>query len=333
MAWKKNNTLLQWVFSHKEEIDFRLTENKWPEDFPVSIFDFDVSINYDGVKSQGRGRHPHKDIALLKSISECFERFFLLKSNFQNSNGFASHTSLDQAKINGVLELIERDLFLCHYLTFENFCDITEFVTKSHTAHLFSISASYFQKKGIELRAILLSNDTDFTSVMCIGFGESYKKPFGVNLGFGCNFSFDVALESATLECITNLVVICSDSEVDPIYISNLDDPILPHQNASRDLYMAKYFRSHLSNHIRYPCHKIRKFKEIYAKTTFIEFKGLDIFSQMPLFTVHAINNDLQSLYFGPTKLENVNLSRLNEFLSSFEISSDTINYKLHPVT
>jgi len=90
----------------------------------LGIIDIEVELLIANEKYWGRGTSFDKNMALIKACSEAIERFFLHKNKFATSNGMATHINENLAREAATLELIERDLFLCRYLTQTPFCEI-----------------------------------------------------------------------------------------------------------------------------------------------------------------------------------------------------------------
>lgn len=102
--------------NNARHLDLQVEELSWIKKYYPNMFDITASISIDGERWYGRGHSQDKDTALIIALSEAIERCVGLQK-YQSSNGIATHTDVDSARINSRNELLERDLFLSHFLT------------------------------------------------------------------------------------------------------------------------------------------------------------------------------------------------------------------------
>lgn len=253
-----------------------------------------------------------------------------MTSEAPNSNGFAAHTSLESAQNAAILELIERDLFLCHFLTFSKFSDISNEIELKYPQHLFTKTRHYFKEKKIDIYALQLSNNPSYFATACIAFGEFFSRPFGTILGLGCDLTFEKSLDSSFFECITNVCALMNNQNLKYRNNNHCNDPIEQHRNSALEITSTTFFRSTITETSKPPF--IDDFQKIINSTSFKNFTPPTTIMDIPVFVVQASNPNLQSLYFGDSKIELLNTDRLNQFLGR-SLSINEINFSIHPIT
>ena len=108
--------MIEWFLNYKDELSGQIYEFEWRKNWDLKVFDFEVSVQTPFGLVTGRALAFSRTSALEKALSECFERAICLELSV-SSNGVAAHPDLNRAKIFAQNELIERDLFLCHFYT------------------------------------------------------------------------------------------------------------------------------------------------------------------------------------------------------------------------
>lgn len=93
-----------------------------PKGLKTVEYSYESVIRAGGFFGYGYGESNDREMAVTKSVSEAFERVVFkncrgLKDCSWNSNGWASHYSLERAKQAAFRELLERDGILSHWLS------------------------------------------------------------------------------------------------------------------------------------------------------------------------------------------------------------------------
>lgn len=114
----------------------------------------------------------------------------------ESSNGVAAHSSRGHALLNGVLEVVERDAFMIHWLNclsppHLNLDGITDDKTRAIT--------SCVQESGYSLHVLDLTTDLEIPVVLALGTREDGRKP-ALILGAGASLDYKAALSRALSE-------------------------------------------------------------------------------------------------------------------------------------
>ncbi len=107
---------------------FQLSTGFRPIGFRYSKYITEISARLDGHEIVVCGESEKQDIDSQKAFSELVERSALIKhgSKFsaKTSNGWAAHPQQDQARINAILEIVERDAVLAQWYSQTPFIEI-----------------------------------------------------------------------------------------------------------------------------------------------------------------------------------------------------------------
>jgi len=106
----------EWILSNSETLSLQVEDLQWIRKSFPGIHDMSVRIQILGKPYEGRGHATTKDVAVQKALAEAIERAMCLQ-HLDTTNGVAAHYDLELAKKNARNELLERDLFLSHFLT------------------------------------------------------------------------------------------------------------------------------------------------------------------------------------------------------------------------
>ena len=303
------NPLLEWAISNKKTIELEIKEVQSTLKYFPSISDFAVSLNWQGNTGIGRGMDLNPELAITKAIAEAIERIVWKKSCYLTTNGIALHTDLTLAKKFAKAELLERDLFLCHYLTNTSMSELklTEHVSDVFKAH------------GIKMNC-LKSRSTNFgTNYTVIATGLNAMPRFGCAVGL--SFAFNVSEEKsailkAFLECSKILLNVVSKNEIDSLNLTALDNLTYVTEN--------DHFRWALNQDsieaINYLLNNQRADNKKLVNCHEDEDQYVTLYSHNapedpPVYVVKCSNLNLQELYFGfSNSKDKINLNRLQEF-------------------
>jgi hypothetical protein len=265
----------------------------------------------------GRGIAKDLDLSVTKAAAECLERTFFLaaEQNVRTTNGLAVHTSLITAASSAMLELIERDLFLCHYLSKtpfgacepDSFSAIVDFDVPSLRHRL--------KKQGIDLEIGLMNAPRGFSAHIVCAIGSKFKAPFGAIVGLGCSTEGGSSLESALMESMRDVVAEIEGNPARTIskseFLSKKRHTVDDHLHFSRSAEAAK---------VTQLLFKPKAIVDRWDGTGFINSITAETvyppgaLTEVPLHCVRAKSDMLQNLFFGPTNPAVVNLSRISNF-------------------
>lgn len=122
-----------WILENASSIGLSIEDLSWVNDFYPGSSDLTAKIRLRSKEYDGRGHAQSKDLSLKIAVSEAIERAVCLHY-VPTSNGVACHSILENAQINACNELLERDLFLSHFLTktpFNRLKDESKYIPKS----------------------------------------------------------------------------------------------------------------------------------------------------------------------------------------------------------
>ena len=179
-----------WLVKETKHIGLRFSSIPWksplPHFPPSTIY---AELEFRGRKLFGLGHDPQRPMGYIIAASEVFERVAMIASGLLNSNGCAVHLDVHRSRENALLELIERDAFLCHYYTrhpghelgsecSERMKQVQDFA-KEHGFQLKARSLSGVEKKIVLVLAQLPSGGV-FTG---LGISDSESKSLEKALG------------------------------------------------------------------------------------------------------------------------------------------------------
>jgi len=259
--------------------------------------------------------------ALEIAIAEAFERAIMRNRNGLSSNGIAAHVDLQKARDAARDELLERDLFLCHYLT------LTAFErSRSHPL------SDRMSAAGVDLRLFSSRASAGIEVAVAVADGRRAAHPFGAVVGLGASQDADVAVAKAVRECVPNVLALLEGVASPPLSavdLARLRDPG-PHDQL-------RWSFSPLS------IDGILPLLNGSSRAMPSEPQGAGEFSYEllhspgdelgapPLFVVRCVNEGLQGLFWGAATEDNVNLARLSSFCGR-KLSIADINPHLHPL-
>lgn len=189
--------LENWFFRNSDNLNLRVRLFSHDALMSLGIFDIEVEIEVNQKKYWGRGTSRSKDISLIKGCCEAVERFFLHKNKYANSNGMAVHANKDLAVQSATCELIERDLFLCRFLTGTPF-------PKVDIADNFLLETQKnLKRKRVGLNFYSMGTLNRISGYLCAIDGLDCDEPFGYILGTAAG-DINAAMESAFMEAYRN---------------------------------------------------------------------------------------------------------------------------------
>jgi hypothetical protein len=318
----------EWAIDYADELNLRVKVFNWTSRWAPGYFDCQVSIDALGSTFIGRSTSVSETMSLTKAISEAVERSAVVSNGLVTSSGVAAHTQRDLAIENALFEIIERDSFLCHYLTGTPFHEVPSSYRNKTVEEIREIAGSF----GVVLDVVGMRVPGGLVGVACIAKGETCRRKFGLLVSTACGKDPREVAESATLSCMRNLSAWLDGLEIAVYSLAELKDRRrwgpeehrglalhgAPEQSAMK-LELEKYWRAEDSS----------------GNIEFVsENLGLvdnEVFRSCPI-TVEAVRSDaFQSLYFGPTSRASLNLTRLSKF-SGVSLEELEINSYPHPI-
>jgi hypothetical protein len=316
--------LIEWLVNNIDNYDISFTELTWPQQLGLPYFDFACDLKFNGQITEGRGTSLDKNDALIKAFAEAIERLNTLEVKLKNSNAVASHTSILQANKNALSELIERDSFLCHFLT------ETPFLKGSTIPQRLLNWAKAFEKNGIEIVFRAMTSPKGHNCVIACGLGTKAKTPFGLIVGTAC----EETEEAASIKAFFQLSRAISDKiltgKPEPSSIeefNRLSNPrILDHFQLSLSLDYANQFQKLFLDTF---CQEQRKALDT-SLANFSIIKEKQDFLGLPIITVKAKHPIAQDMYWGAATSEKINLNRLSHFMDR-QITLSDLTRLPHP--
>lgn len=107
---------ISWLLG-QSNLNLNIESSNWISDVFTGWTDVCCTLCYFSRQIVSWGASYAPDIALLKSFAEGVERGVFLKEGSHTSNGFAAHIDHLEARRNAAFELMERDLFLGHFVS------------------------------------------------------------------------------------------------------------------------------------------------------------------------------------------------------------------------
>ena len=308
--------------------DLLLKRLDWLSVIPVQLpfFDYELTVFLsNGSRIIGRGTDQSNEIAVLKAIVECVERICVRRS-FENSNGWAGHLNLRSAESNAKLELIERDLYLCHFLTKRPFMKIG--IDHIAVPRWLKETADFlFEKYNVEICIGRMFGSDTLNAVAIAIFGGLY---FGVITSQSCSVSLAAAIEKAAIESLRNAVhEISGDSGSRPLSLGEFsklknmgprNHYLLGLHSSSVPLVRGLYSESKISIDDAIPdCFRTIVFFDKTPSTS------------IPFHIVKAECELMQKMFFGLPSVEKININRLIDFTNNSNLRYSDVN--THPHT
>ena len=314
-----------WLFENRRELKLKAFVNIWVKDWLPGHEDVRVKLEIKGKTFEGRGISTDQDSSFLIAGAEAVERAYCEDLGI-NSNGVALHTDKEKAKLNARCELIERDSFLCHFLTKTPFARV---VLPSQFNIDFKAITQKLKKQGVEIvlkRAIYSQPQV----VFCMARKIHRPHSFNCVLGLGSSYDIKVALRKAMAECLSNLIWILHHhhrkTESVKEFKSKSHYHSIDHQKIyygdNSELNLDWIFNGKYSNELLEMDEEI-ELSTLKARTP--------ILREAPVSVVRAKGENLQNIFYGPTALKKINFNRLEKFTNS-KVDKNRINWMPHPI-
>ena len=314
---------LEWLLACKPFENMKIEQYSWIEKVLPEWSDVCVSIDYGPNQIECWGCAPTEDLALSKAISEVVERVSMVDHKFTTSNGMAAHPDASSVKENASLELIERDFFLCHYLTSESFTKIE--LPPVHQDWVCR-AEEWARQNCVELSFFHLG----ISGCVCTLTPGGGRTIFGLIVASAYSLDLESSMKRAFVEvgrrALINLKAMTTITKED------------------FDANSAVRFEHHgqLAINPAYSDHYESLFiqKESSKKRTAESCANIHVelispksvaLKECPLFVARATSSSCQTVWLGPTTKNLINRNRLEEFAGR-SIADSEINYWPHPI-
>jgi hypothetical protein len=295
--------LIAWAITNADRLQLNVEHTTWIKEFFPFLTDAVVHVHFDGLQFDGWGWATNDQTALAKALAESLERIVLQQSKFQTSNGIAAHLDFARAAEAAKCELIERDLFLCHFygktpfVPFEN-RDLLEPVEKF---------SAWLHSKKAAIRFYHLGENGAICVIDCRGAG------FGYSFGTAIKETPALSILASAIEAGRNVHRILSG--VAPVKtltlqeFNNIKKPqFSDHGKLTLDLEYADQI-SYLFDQADIRPHA--RLKNIEIERLYLHGELLE---GCPLSFARASSASAQTLFLGSPTRSLLNLTRISEF-------------------
>lgn len=306
------------------EIGLKITELTWPRKLNLPVFDIEIKFEKFGKYASGRGMSIESfDDALTRAIGECLERIGWSASNAKTTNGFAFHTDLSRAKDSAFFELIERDSFLCHYLTKTSPPKLA--IIKNQKLKTIM---RFLNSQKVSLNLYKSTSIEGLPTVICVLTGIKCWKKFGYFIGSSCDREVQTAQIKAILEALRSLISFLYSKPTPLLTLSGFNSKFTWEPSDHENLYInteGHAFELFESWPIFSPSPQTRlnvSFNSLSLPSPFNDIGYMHI--------AECSSEALQPLYFGPTTPDVISINRLNKFLGH-PVNFSDLNIFPHP--
>ena len=308
-----NNKRIELILKNASALDLKVKKLSWGELYYDRLVDFRISINLFGEIVTGTGIDCNEDMAFLKAFSEAVERSYCKKLNLR-SHGVSAHWSKEEAINCSKNELIERDIFLCHFLT-------GTAARRIQNDEVIRLNSILSEKSGrLKVYELTMLNGRH----VILAVGE--KGHIGSVIGVAANKKYELAVEKSILECLSRLDFELNNTE-NLLVREHLVDPI-------------DHYNYHLMNRSLQDTDFIKK--SSFSKSVSESDQGLEfsweqignlgeLIKELEIYVIKGSSSDLQATYYGELSPSVVNFSRLSNFLGQ-AVNFDGVEKLAHPI-
>ncbi|MBX3023094.1 MAG: YcaO-like family protein [Bdellovibrionales bacterium] len=317
---------INWILTNSATLSLTIESTSWIRDIFPMASDVHCTMTVDGRRIDSWGWENSEDLALCKAFSEGLERIVFLQSGQKTSNGFASHIHQEAAHKNAKMEVVERDLFLCHYLTGT---PMHSFLPPEEWLWIDAVN-SWSNERKIETTFFNIAN----ICMVCVITGHKSQTPFGMTIGSSANENIEFAAQSSFVEAARQATVFISRANPDDALsiqsFQSLEKPNFT--DHGRLALHIEYWKSvtHLFDGL--PSVKPMQCQPLDKNSLSSERIDLNLLnlSNCPFVFARAFSNHAQNLWTGPTTAKVVNLERLRRFAGR-PLTWNDLNHLPHP--
>lgn len=326
--------LIHWAINLPDQYKPKITSFDWPKRIGYDLFDYSFNFEHKNIEYHGRGSSEKIETAFVKAIIECIERTAIDKNRLKSSNGVAAHFDKAQAKENAICELIERDIFLCNYLSPSS--GVTE-IDSTDLSEQQTRTIKSFCQKHVAIRLYELGTVLNRTVVLALANGFNCSSPFGCIIGLGSNRSKQQALNTAISEATRNIATnldsdICVEwSLSENSFFKDLNESfsILEHGRIALTEEYGRWIWKYFEEKKKFAVKTNDSIQE--SEITFSDLEVDDIFRDLGVKLVHAKSESMQNLFFHKTELHKINKDRLCRYMGT-PFYFDSLNLRPHPL-
>lgn len=274
-------TLIDWLLSQSQKIDFKVTEYKWVIEYAPAYSDFAVSL-FQGM-FVGRAADKNANLALTKAIAEGIERATCAYNDLPSSAGLAAHPVVECAIVNAKAELVERISFDIHFSKRMPFQKVKPLTAESKFA------TTKLMLLGIHLSFYEMLSPEKLKAICAVATGANFSVGFGGILGIGCHEDIIQSEKSALFESLRNVVSFIEDSTFENIGIGDFLKMSEPRSMDRYRLSLNQKYYNELKFLFSNAATFTQKFPELEFETRTLALPSE--FSTAPLNVVHVKSN------------------------------------------
>lgn len=324
--------LIHWALQSRDRLSIELTNFKWTKQYGLDQSDFNFKFILNAKTYEGRGMSSTSETAIVKSIVEAIERTTVDCNSLKNSNGVAAHFDIQLAQENALCELIERDIFLCNFLSIK--AGVREIENHLLPSVLLR-SLTHFSHDNVEFKFYVLGTLLQRHVVLAIANGFKSNNPFGCVIGVSANMNLESAILSAFNETARSSVTYIAD-EVCSSWNQKAEDFFTTRQFSILEHKRLSMTKEHgLKIWEYYLQKKNSPLVESQIDLNRVNFNLLKLpveLRNLGISVYRAESDEVQNLFFGKTEIHNVNIKRL-ECYSKSKVTVDMINFLTHPLS
>lgn len=315
-----------WLIANSKHLNLKVAKASWVKDWIPNHKHVRVEVNINGVTGIGTGIDISEDLALVKAGSEAIERVFCIQ-NGKHSTGIAAHVETAQAKENAMLELMERDVFLSHYLTREPF--IIENEIQNSTIEYEQISKK-LQSLGVDFDILKMKTEKSYYGYVCFASPSSESTPFSSIIGLGFSKDKNIAIEKSIIECLLNTIFyLHNKNTVQSLSSFDFNSKLNHGPTEHRELFLGSSYQGEIKKLISTTTNK-----QVFDDSQFhFEFQRLlsdsEILLDSPFKVYQATSTNVQNIFYGPTNLSLLNINRLEQFKNE-KLNMEDLNMLPH---
>lgn len=235
-----NSSYLKLINTNVNCMDPKLFETFSDEQYNLSNFPYKKIKDYDDILwVDGVYVNENKSCLLPATFVYLYnEEGFNKSSYFEISSGLACHETLENAILNGILELIERDSFM---LVWKRKLKVKKIDINTITNSKICDLLNQLKKNNIDIYILDISLDYDIPIILAIGINKIARP--AISIGVSCSFSYDDAILKSISELIDSdlwyqkILSEDKDNDIEESQINSLEDNgiyYFSHKNISK---------------------------------------------------------------------------------------------------
>lgn len=304
------NLYKSWIFNSAKNSNIKISELSWPAKFGLALKDYIVQVKVEGRDFIGHGTDVDSDLAILKAMSEAYERYCVTLLELKNSNGCAAHVNFENAKEAALLELIERDCFLVNFIKRARFNEVDSCLNKVNLESQFRLT-NYEIASG-KYKVFLARIEIDKASNI---------------FGLGTSFKVEEAIEKSQTEALRQLQYVLDKNLISRINYEKIDRKEKLTFDDHGDIALTSRHYGEIEGIFDQRNVQNKSFEYFPIENTVftnyeIKLERINPFFGIPLFFIKATNLEAQELFSGRT-IENINPRRI--------ANDGNLNLCLHP--